>query len=250
MKLEFIVMEIDLKRIKNDKKSIKVLYLEAKELLKVQTFEDKRLSGIINEEGGKIDLRQKEYDKALEKFTLSFHNYKDCGDSNAINSLKYSILSSLMARNKTIIVSTEEAKKYGNDQNLINLVNLFKAYENMDINKINNIWNSEIVKKENDLFIKENMNEIIYNIRLNYITNKLKAYKICKIERLSKELNINKKDIIAMILQIGRNKYLDVKINFVQDYIEIEQKSSDNNQEENLFTDVVENYNLWLNLFA
>ena len=176
MKLEFIVMEIDLKRIKNDKFSIKTLYLEAKELLKVQTFEDKRLSGIINEEGGKIDLRQKEYDKALEKFTLSFHNYKDCGDANAINAFKYSILASLMARNKTIIISTEESKKYENDENLMNVVKLFKAFENLDIEQINQIWNSEINKKEKDNFIKENLNEIIYNIRLNYLINKLKAY--------------------------------------------------------------------------
>ena len=249
MKLEFIVMEIDLKRIKNDKFSIKTLYLEAKELLKVQTFEDKRLSGIINEEGGKIDLRQKEYDKALEKFTLSFHNYKDCGDANAINAFKYSILASLMARNKTIIISTEESKKYENDENLMNVVKLFKAFENLDIEQINQIWNSEINKKEKDNFIKENLNEIIYNIRLNYLINKLKAYKICKIDTLSKELKLNKNDIINMILQIGRNKYLNVKINFVEDYVEIEKNNYNDNNEEKIYKDVVENYLSWINLF-
>jgi len=248
MKLEFIVMEIDLKRIKNDKFAIKQLYLEAKELLKVQTFEDKRLSGIINEEGGKIDLRQKEYDKALEKFTLSFHNYKDCGDTNAINAFKYSLLSGLMARNKTIIISTEESKKYENDENLMNVVKLFKAFENLDIEEINK-WFSEINKKEKDYFIKENLNEIIYNIRLNYLINKLKAYKICKINTLSNELNINKNDIINMILQIGRNKYLNVKINFVEDYVEIEKNNSNENNEDIFYKNVVDNYHSWINLF-
>ena len=248
MKLEFIVMEIDLKRIKNDKFAIKQLYLEAKELLKVQTFEDKRLSGIINEEGGKIDLRQKEYDKALEKFTLSFHNYKDCGDSNAINAFKYSLLSGLMARNKTIIVSTEESKKYENDENLMNVVKLFKAFEDLNIEEINK-WNSEINKKEKDYFIKENLNEIIYNIRLNYLINKLKAYKICKINTLSNELNINKNDIINMILQIGRNNYLNVKINFVEDFVEVEKNNSNDNNEDKIYKDVVDNYLSWINLF-
>jgi phage regulator Rha-like protein len=77
----------------------------------------------------------------------------------------------------------------------------------------------------------------------------LKAYKICKINTLSKELNLNKNDIINMILQIGRNKYLNVKINFVEDYVEIEKNNYNDNNEEKIYKDVVENYLSWINLF-
>jgi hypothetical protein len=51
-----------------------------------------------------------------------------------------------------------------------------------------------------------------------------------------------------MILQIGRNKYLNVKINFVEDYVEIEKNNNDNN-EEKIYKNVVENYLSWINLF-
>jgi hypothetical protein len=77
----------------------------------------------------------------------------------------------------------------------------------------------------------------------------LKAYKICKINTLSNELNINKNDIINMILQIGRNKYLNVKINFVEDYVEIEKNNSNENNEDIFYKNVVDNYHSWINLF-
>ncbi len=51
---------------------IKSLYLEANKLMSDQAFEDKFLTGIINEEGGKIAMRQKDFNIALEKFKFLF----------------------------------------------------------------------------------------------------------------------------------------------------------------------------------
>ena len=48
--------------------------------MKDQVFEDKFLVAIINEEGGKIAMRQKDFNKALEKFKFAFHYYRDMGN--------------------------------------------------------------------------------------------------------------------------------------------------------------------------
>ncbi len=243
IKLELLVIKIDLCKISNDLSTIKELYLEAKTLMKEQIFDDKRLSAIINEEGGKIDLRQKEYDKALQKFKVAFHNYKESGDNQAISVLKYAFLASLITRDKSIIVSPEEAKIFQNDKNLNSMVKLYEAYESMDINLINSIWNNEIKKNEKDPFIIEKLNEILYNIRLNFVINKLKAYQFCKFDTISNELGINQKELIPMIMKIAKKNYANIKINLVDNFIEMEKDKN-----EKSLGGLIDNYNSWLNL--
>ena len=243
IKLELLVIKIDLCKISNDLSTIKELYLEAKTLMKEQIFDDKRLSAIINEEGGKIDLRQKEYDKALQKFKVAFHNYKESGDNQAISVLKYAFLASLITRDKSIIVSPEEAKIFQNDKNLNSMVKLYEAYESLDINLINSIWNNEIKKNEKDPFIIEKLNEILYNIRLNFVINKLKAYQFCKFDTIANELGINQKELIPMIMKIAKNGYANVKINLVNNFIEMEKDKN-----EKSLGGLIDNYNSWLAL--
>ena len=243
IKLELLVIKIDLCKISNDLSTIKELYLEAKTLMKEQIFDDKRLSAIINEEGGKIDLRQKEFDKALQKFKVAFHNYKESGDNQAISVLKYAFLASLITRDKSIIVSPEEAKIFQNDKNLNSMVKLYEAYESLDINLINSIWNNEIKKNEKDPFIIEKLNEILYNIRLNFVINKLKAYQFCKFDTIANELGINQKELIPMIMKIAKNGYANVKINLVNNFIEMEKDKN-----EKSLGGLIDNYNSWLAL--
>ena len=191
IKLELIVQKIQYCNfIKNSKES-KRLYIEANELRKDKIIDDIRLNGIINEEGGKILMRQKDYDKALEQFKASFYNYQEAGNPRAKILLKYSILCSIVSRSRSNIVSVDEAKHYENDYQLNAMLELKDAYEHMDISSINKIWNDKISKKEDDAFILENLNDILHNIRFNYICTKLKAFKICKFETLEKVIKIN-----------------------------------------------------------
>jgi hypothetical protein len=185
-KLELLSMKIQYLTIKNVPKECKKVYYEANNLIQ-EIVPEPRLKAIICEEGGKIDLRQKDYEKALEKFKNAFFDYKSAGENDKAKVLlRYEILSSLISRSKTSIFSPEEARPYMNDKRLVAMLKLHEAYEHMDIDAINRIWNEEISKNENDEFILENLNEILHNIRLNYICEKLKAFKVCKFTTLER----------------------------------------------------------------
>ena len=186
IKLELLVMKIQYCNLTKNSKESKRLYVEAYKINQDKIIADTRLSAIINEEGGKMHLRQKEYDLALEKFKSAFYNYQDAGNIRAKILIKYAILSSIICRNKKNIVSPDEAKHYENDPKLNAMLELQAAYEQMDINMINKIWNEKISKIEDDNFILENLNEILHNIRFNYICGKLSAYKICSFSTLEK----------------------------------------------------------------
>lgn len=244
IKLELLVMQIQLCKVENKLSEIKTLYVDATKLMQDQIFDDKRLSGIINEEGGKIDLRNFEYDKALQKFKFAFHNYEEAGNTHqAAVVLKYAFLASMITRNRSIIVSPDEAKLYSNETSLKAMVDLYTAYETMDINLINKIWNEQIKAKEKDPFILENLNEILHNIRINYISNKLQAYNVCKFETLTKEIGIDKATLIGMVMQLAKDCGVELKVNLKEGYVEMM------NQKDKSYEDLVNNFNGWLTLF-
>ena len=106
-----------------------------------QVFEDKFLTGIINEEGGKISMRQKEFDKELEESIFAFHSYRETGsEEEAVTTLKYAFIVSLLVIDSSIIVTKEEANIYSKNEFLMKLVSLFDAYNALDIKKMMEIW--------------------------------------------------------------------------------------------------------------
>ena len=243
-KLEIVVMLIQVHKVNNQQKQIKSLYLEACKLMQDQIFEDNRLNAIVNEEGGKIALRHMDYEQALQKFKVAFHNYKEAGDAGAPQALKYAFLASLIVRNRSTLVSPEEATIYPNEEELQTVVQLYNAYEKMDMVLISKIWNEKI-KKEKDQFIIENMDEIFYNIKLNYLANKLRAYFVCKFETLQKELAIDKNMLIPMLLKISRGGFgMQLKLNFIEENVEINLISS----QDNTYGDLMVNFQTWLGL--
>lgn len=241
IKLELIIMKMQIFKHEGNTIDIKSLYLEANKLMIDQVFEDKFLTGIINEEGGKISMRQKEFDKALEKFKFAFHSYRDTGnEEEAVTVLKYAFIVSLLVLDSSIIVTKEEANLYSKHQSLMKLVSLSDAYNALDIKKIMEIWNKDIIPNEKDKFIQENKDDILYNIRMNYIVRKLKAFESCKFDVIEKEIGVNNNELLGMIMNIAKNQVAKVKINFVKKQLEIIDDFSDNGLK------LLNNYRKWL----
>ena len=229
IKLELIIMNIQIFKHEGNTIDIKSLYLEAQKLMIDQVFEDKFLTGIINEEGGKIAMRQKDFNSALEKFKFAFHSYRDTGnEEEAVTVLKYAFIVSLLVLDSSIIVTKEEANLYSKHKSLMNLVSLFDAYNALDIKKTMDIWKKDVLSTEKDKFILENKDDILYNIRINYVVKKLKAFKNCKFEVIEKEIDVGNEELLGMIMNIAKNQLAKVKINFVKKQLEIIDDYSDN----------------------
>ena len=242
IKLELIIMKMQIFKHEGNTIVIKSLYLDAQKLMVDQVFEDKFLTGIINEEGGKLLMRQKDFDKALEKFKFAFHSYRDTGsEEEAVTTLKYAFIVSLLVLDSSIIVTKEEANLYKKHESLMKLVSLFDAYNALDIQKTMDIWKKEILTKEKDKFILENKEDILYNMRINYVVRKLKAFKNCKFDVIEREIGVNNDELLGMVMNIAKNQLANIKINFVKKQLEIKDDNSDNTIK------LLNNYKGWLN---
>ena len=241
IKLELIIMKMQIFKHEGNTIDIKSLYLDAQKLMVDQVFEDKFLTGIINEEGGKISMRQKEFDKALEKFKFAFHSYRDTGsEEEAVTTLKYAFIVSLLVLDSSIIVTKEEANLYSKHESLMKLVSLFDAYNALDIHKMMEIWKKDIVAKEKDKFIQENKEDILYNIRINYVVRKLKAFKNCKFDVIEKEIGVTNDELLGMVMNIAKNQLAKVKINFVKKQLEMIDSNTD------ISMKLLNNYKGWI----
>ncbi len=71
----------------------------------------------------------------------------------------------------------------------------------------------------------------------------MKAYQFCKFDTISNELGINQKELIPMIMKIAKKNYANIKINLVDNFIEMEKDKN-----EKSLGGLIDNYNSWLNL--
>ena len=155
--------------------------------------------------------------------------------------LKLAFIVSLLVQDSSATVTKEETKIYNKHKTLMNLVNLFDAFNDLDIKKVNDIWTKDVLPNEKDKVILENKDVIFYNIRMNYIVKKLKAFKNCKFNMFETELGIKNEELIGMIMNIAKMQLAKVKINFVEKQIEIVDDSNDNK------TRLFNRYKSWLN---
>ena len=210
MRLEFIIIDIQYLNKINEFDECERLYFEADKLNKEKVIKDNRINAILSEEGGKYLMRQEKYEEALENFKDAFKSYQDSGDTRTNIILKYKILCYILQRNQEHVIDTEESNLFPDDVLLGYMLDLKKAYDQLDIKKINFILNNKILKEEKDRNILDNFNDIIRNIRINYLCKKLKLYKNISIETIQKDMEIDFNSVICLLNQICNVGLLNV----------------------------------------
>lgn len=117
------------------------------------TIEDPRVIGIIMECGGKMYMAEKKWQQALEQFQGSFKSLVECGSSRARTLLKYMILASLLSKAEFDVLSTQEAKIFASDPEIIGMTNLKTGFNNNDIKSIQEVINDKKLNLLADSFI-------------------------------------------------------------------------------------------------
>lgn len=227
-KLEIIVFSIIQCNLDGDFKGASKLYYSAEALTKNEKIiPDKKLTSVINEQAGRILMSKKNYYSALEKFKISLYDYQESGNQERAKlMLKYSIINSIIVRNSLSIVSHEEIKMYKDDTRIINLMKLKDAYDSANIKLINEIWNV-LKTEEKDEFILNQLNDILYEIRFNYIKMKMNYYKKLTFKSVQNDLGVDKEYVLYMLMDIASSDE-SIKINFTNEYLEYFEENSSN----------------------
>lgn len=131
------------------------------------TIEDPRVVGTIKECGGKVFMREKKWQDALQEFMESLTNMVECGSPRSKTLLKYVILASLLAGAEFDVQSTQEAKIFASDPEIVGMTVLKEGFLRNDIQTIQKVLNDTQINLLSDPFIATYLDDLLRSVRLN-----------------------------------------------------------------------------------
>lgn len=216
IRLELIIINIQYLNKINEIDECEKLYFEADKLNKEKTINDNRINAIIAEEAGKYNFRLEKYSQALENFKDAYKFYQESGSFRNNIILKYIVLCFILQRNEDAIIDTEEAKKYPDDKMLYYVVELKNAFDRLDIKKINLIIRERLFKDYNDFLIRDNLLDILRNLRVNYLLKKLRLYRYISLGSIEKDMELDNTTINSLINQISHMGLIEVNYCYIK----------------------------------
>uniref|UniRef100_A0A8C5XMR1 COP9 signalosome complex subunit 2 n=1 Tax=Microcebus murinus TaxID=30608 RepID=A0A8C5XMR1_MICMU len=226
-----------LKDAKNDRLWFKTntklgkLYLEREEYGKLQKIlrqlhqscqTDDGEDDLKKECGGKMHLREGEFEKAHTDFFEAFKNYDESGSPRRTTCLKYLLLANMLMKSGINPFDSQEAKPYKNDPEILAMTNLVSAYQNNDITEFEKIMKTNHSNIMDDPFIREHIEELLQNIRTQVLIKLIKPYTRIHIPFISKELNIDVADVESLLVQCILDNTIHGRIDQVNQLLELD----------------------------
>ncbi|KAF4529178.1 hypothetical protein B566_EDAN017546 [Ephemera danica] len=172
--LEIYALEIQMYTAQKNNKKLKTLYEQSLHIK--SAIPHPLIMGVIRECGGKMHLREGEFEKAHTDFFEAFKNYDESGSPRRTTCLKYLVLANMLMKSGINPFDSQEAKPYKNDPEILAMTNLVSAYQNNDINEFEKILKENRKNIMYDPFIREHIEDLLRNIRTQVLIKLIKPY--------------------------------------------------------------------------
>lgn len=222
--LEIYALEIQMYTEQKNNKKLKLLYEQSLHIK--SAIPHPLIMGVIRECGGKMHLREGEYDKAHTDFFEAFKNYDESGSPRRTTCLKYLVLANMLMKSGINPFDSQEAKPYKNDPEITAMTNLVNAYQNNEINEFNEIIAQSEETIMNDPFIREHIEDLLKNIRTQVLIKLIKPYTRIRLDFISKELKISVPDVKGLLVSNILDSVIHGRIDEVQQVLQLTQKES------------------------
>ncbi|KAI8902578.1 putative COP9 signalosome complex subunit 2 [Globomyces pollinis-pini] len=226
--LEIYALEIQLYTTTKNNKKLKEVYQQC--LIVKSAIPHPRIMGLIRECGGKMHMYEKEWEKAQTDFFEAFKNYDEAGSPQRIQCLRYLVLANMLMESQINPFDSQETKPYAGDPQIVMLTNLVEAFQSKDIKRFETILRQNHSSIMNDSFIREYIDDVLKNIRMQVVQKLAKPYTRIKLSFISEQLNITPEiaeDLLISLILDGRVKG---KIDQINQIVELEQESSDSSR--------------------
>ncbi|KAL5004055.1 hypothetical protein ScPMuIL_017511 [Solemya velum] len=222
--LEIYALEIQMYTAQKNNKKLKALYEQSLHIK--SAIPHPLIMGVIRECGGKMHLREGEYEKAHTDFFEAFKNYDESGSPRRTTCLKYLVLANMLMRSGINPFDSQETKPYKNDPEILAMTNLVSAYQNNDINEFEKILKTNRRNIMEDRFIREHIEDLLRNIRTQVLIKLIKPYTRIRIPFISKELNIEPVEVENLLVSCILDSTIQGRIDQVNLVLELDQEAT------------------------
>ncbi|XP_064607751.1 COP9 signalosome complex subunit 2 [Liolophura sinensis] len=222
--LEIYALEIQMYTAQKNNKKLKALYEQSLHIK--SAIPHPLIMGVIRECGGKMHLREGEYEKAHTDFFEAFKNYDESGSPRRTTCLKYLVLANMLMKSGINPFDSQETKPYKNDNEILAMTNLVSSYQNNDINEFEKILKMNRRNIMEDPFIREHIEDLLRNIRTQVLIKLIKPYTRIHIPFISKELNIDVTEVENLLVSCILDNTINGRIDQVNQVLELDQEVS------------------------
>ncbi|XP_058120352.1 COP9 signalosome complex subunit 2 [Anopheles ziemanni] len=221
--LEIYALEIQMYTVQKNNKKLKALYEQSLHIK--SAIPHPLIMGVIRECGGKMHLREGEFEKAHTDFFEAFKNYDESGSSRRTTCLKYLVLANMLMKSGINPFDSQEAKPYKNDPEILAMTNLVTAYQTNDIMEFESILRNNRNNIMADQFIREHIEDLLRNIRTQVLIKLIRPYTRITIPFISNELNIEPAEVESLLVSCILDNTIQGRIDQVNQVLELSKES-------------------------
>lgn len=220
--LEIYALEIQMYTAQKNNKKLKALYEQSLHIK--SAIPHPLIMGVIRECGGKMHLREGEFEKAHTDFFEAFKNYDESGSPRRTTCLKYLVLANMLMKSGINPFDSQEAKPYKNDPEILAMTNLVSSYQNNDISEFEKILRQNHRNIMDDPFIREHIEDLLRNIRTQVLIKLIRPYTRIHIPSISKELNVDVNEVESLLVACILDNTIQGRIDQVNQVLELNQQ--------------------------
>jgi len=221
--LEIYALEIQMYTVQKNNKKLKALYEQSLQIK--SAIPHPLIMGVIRECGGKMHLREGEFENAHTDFFEAFKNYDESGSPRRTTCLKYLVLANMLMKSGINPFDSQEAKPYKNDPEILAMTNLVMSYQNNDINEFESILRNHRSNIMADPFIREHIEDLLRNIRTQVLIKLIGPYTRIAIRFISTELNIEPMEVESLLVSCILDNTIQGRIDQVNQVLELDKES-------------------------
>lgn len=161
------------------------------------------ITGTIFECGGKLGMRDRDWEKARVDFLEAFKSYGEAGNTaRTVACLKYLLLANMLSGGQFNPFDTQEAKAYEKDPQIVGMTLLTNAYLSNDIAAFEPILKKHADTIASDDFLKEYMGDLMDTIRAQVLTLNVSPYRRVKLTKLAAQLSISDAEVETLLVSL------------------------------------------------
>uniref|UniRef100_A0A1A9W873 COP9 signalosome complex subunit 2 n=1 Tax=Glossina brevipalpis TaxID=37001 RepID=A0A1A9W873_9MUSC len=222
--LEIYALEIQMYTVQKNNKKLKALYEQSLHIK--SAIPHPLIMGVIRECGGKMHLREGEFENAHTDFFEAFKNYDESGSPRRTTCLKYLVLANMLMKSGINPFDSQEAKPYKNDPEILAMTNLVVSYQNNDINEFESILRQNRSNIMADPFIREHIEDLLRNIRTQVLIKLIRPYKNIAIPFIANALNIEPSEVESLLVSCILDNTIQGRIDQVNQVLQLDKESS------------------------
>lgn len=175
-----------------------------------------RTMALIQEMGGKMHMKARDYEQAEKNFFQAFKSYDEAGDHSRLRCLKYLVLASMLHASSINPFDSQEARPYRDDPEIVVMTNLVQAFHNNNIESFERILRQNKTKIMSDEFVREHIEDLLRTIRTQVMRQIIRPYNRISLQAIARELNnIPVSDVESLLVSLILDGSLDGKIDKV-----------------------------------